>query len=187
MLQCRSNSWVSLPSCREERTSREVGRCSGSSASRSSGRTRVMPVSFFQGDPLATASIANRLQEASILPLLMASDYEWGAWMRVDRASRFGPGGGRNGAGYGAPGGGDGTRGARARRPPSPESRDGPQHESRQQPDGRGSWVPLAPAFTCAGALLHRSQVNPPRAARARPLGPRSRSWLERERRGQKM
>ncbi len=53
------------------------------------GKGRIGGVVFFQGDPLETAAIANRLQEDSPLPLLMASDYEWGAAMRVEGASRF--------------------------------------------------------------------------------------------------
>ena len=44
---------------------------------------------FFKGEPLETAALANRLQEAAKLPLLMASDYEWGPAMRVEGASRF--------------------------------------------------------------------------------------------------
>ncbi len=44
---------------------------------------------FFQGEPFGTAAIANRLQEAAPMPLLMASDYEWGAAMRVEGASQF--------------------------------------------------------------------------------------------------
>ncbi len=50
---------------------------------------RIGGVVFFKGDPLATALLANRLQEESRLPLLMASDYEWGPAMRVQGASRF--------------------------------------------------------------------------------------------------
>ncbi|HJS73046.1 MAG TPA: glycoside hydrolase family 3 N-terminal domain-containing protein, partial [Vicinamibacteria bacterium] len=50
---------------------------------------RIGGVVFFKGDPFATAALANRLQEESTLPLLMASDYEWGASMRVSGASRF--------------------------------------------------------------------------------------------------
>ncbi len=50
---------------------------------------RIGGVVFFRGDPFATAALANRLQEESRLPLLMASDYEWGASMRVEGASRF--------------------------------------------------------------------------------------------------
>ncbi len=50
---------------------------------------RIGGVVFFKGDPFATASLANRLQVESRLPLLMASDYEWGASMRVEGASRF--------------------------------------------------------------------------------------------------
>ena len=50
---------------------------------------RIGGVVFFKGDPYATAATANRLQEESKVPLLMASDYEWGAAMRVAGASRF--------------------------------------------------------------------------------------------------
>jgi len=50
---------------------------------------RIGGVVFFQGNPYATAAFANRLQEVAPLPLLMASDYEWGAAMRVDGAARF--------------------------------------------------------------------------------------------------
>ncbi|HEY7698563.1 MAG TPA: glycoside hydrolase family 3 N-terminal domain-containing protein, partial [Vicinamibacteria bacterium] len=50
---------------------------------------RIGGVVFFKGDPFATAALANRLQEESSLPLLMASDYEWGPAMRVEGASRF--------------------------------------------------------------------------------------------------
>jgi beta-N-acetylhexosaminidase len=50
---------------------------------------RIGGVVFFKGDPFATAALANRLQEESRLPLLMASDYEWGPAMRVEGASRF--------------------------------------------------------------------------------------------------
>ena len=50
---------------------------------------RIGGVVFFKGEPYETAAIVNRLQEASKLPLLMASDYEWGTAMRVDGGSRF--------------------------------------------------------------------------------------------------
>jgi beta-glucosidase-like glycosyl hydrolase/CubicO group peptidase (beta-lactamase class C family) len=50
---------------------------------------RIGGVVFFQGDPLATAVIANRLQSVARVPLLMASDYEWGAAYRVQGATRF--------------------------------------------------------------------------------------------------
>ncbi len=50
---------------------------------------RIGGVVFFKGDPFATAALANRLQEESRLPLLMASDYEWGTAMRVEGATRF--------------------------------------------------------------------------------------------------
>jgi beta-glucosidase-like glycosyl hydrolase/CubicO group peptidase (beta-lactamase class C family) len=50
---------------------------------------RIGGVVFFQGDPFGTAAIANRLQDEAPLPLLMASDYEWGAAFRVEGATRF--------------------------------------------------------------------------------------------------
>jgi len=50
---------------------------------------RIGGLVFFKGDPLETAALANRLQEAARLPLLMVSDYEWGPAMRVEGASRF--------------------------------------------------------------------------------------------------
>jgi beta-glucosidase-like glycosyl hydrolase/CubicO group peptidase (beta-lactamase class C family) len=50
---------------------------------------RIGGLVFFKGDPFETAAIANRLQAESRLPLLVASDCEWGAAMRVEGASRF--------------------------------------------------------------------------------------------------
>jgi beta-N-acetylhexosaminidase len=50
---------------------------------------RIGGVVFFQGQPFETAAIVNHLQEAARIPLLMASDYEWGAAMRVEGASQF--------------------------------------------------------------------------------------------------
>ncbi|HXV60262.1 MAG TPA: glycoside hydrolase family 3 N-terminal domain-containing protein, partial [Vicinamibacteria bacterium] len=50
---------------------------------------RIGGVVLFAGDPYETAAIVNRLQEVSTLPLLMASDHEYGAGMRVKGASRF--------------------------------------------------------------------------------------------------
>ena len=50
---------------------------------------RIGGVVFFKGNPFETAALGNRLQEESRLPLLMASDYEWGPAMRVEGASRF--------------------------------------------------------------------------------------------------
>ena len=44
---------------------------------------------FFQGDVYETAVLANRLQELSEVPLLIGSDFEWGAAMRVRRTTRF--------------------------------------------------------------------------------------------------
>ena len=50
---------------------------------------RIGGIVFFKGEPLETAALANRLQEAARLPLFMVSDYEWGPAMRVRGASRF--------------------------------------------------------------------------------------------------
>jgi beta-glucosidase-like glycosyl hydrolase/CubicO group peptidase (beta-lactamase class C family) len=50
---------------------------------------RIGGLVFFRGDPFETAATANRLQGESRLPLLVASDCEWGAAMRVEGASRF--------------------------------------------------------------------------------------------------
>ena len=50
---------------------------------------RIGGVVFFKGDPYETSALANRFQEVSSVPLLMASDFEWGPAMRVRGASRF--------------------------------------------------------------------------------------------------
>jgi beta-N-acetylhexosaminidase len=50
---------------------------------------RIGGLVFFKGDPYATAAIGNYLQDKALLPLLMASDYEWGAAFRVEGATRF--------------------------------------------------------------------------------------------------
>lgn len=50
---------------------------------------RVGGVVFFRGHPFSTAALANRLQDEARLPLLMASDYEWGAAFRVEGSRRF--------------------------------------------------------------------------------------------------
>lgn len=44
---------------------------------------------FFQGEPLAQASLVNDLQGRSRLPLLIAQDMEWGAGMRIEHATTF--------------------------------------------------------------------------------------------------
>ena len=44
---------------------------------------------LFAGEPGATARLSNRLQARARLPLLIASDYEWGAAMRVAGATQF--------------------------------------------------------------------------------------------------
>jgi beta-N-acetylhexosaminidase len=41
------------------------------------------------GQPLELASILNRLQSISILPLLTSSDFEWGVQMRIAGATKF--------------------------------------------------------------------------------------------------
>ncbi len=46
-------------------------------------------VAFFQGDVLETAEMVDRLQQMAGIPLLIAGDFEWGAAMRIRRASRF--------------------------------------------------------------------------------------------------
>jgi beta-glucosidase-like glycosyl hydrolase/CubicO group peptidase (beta-lactamase class C family) len=50
---------------------------------------RVGGVVFFRGEPFSTATLANHLQDAARHPLLMASDYEWGAAFRVEGTTRF--------------------------------------------------------------------------------------------------
>ncbi|HUP25528.1 MAG TPA: beta-N-acetylglucosaminidase, partial [Thermoanaerobaculia bacterium] len=44
---------------------------------------RIGGVVVFAGDPRSTAAAVARLQRASAVPLLVASDYEWGAAMRL--------------------------------------------------------------------------------------------------------
>lgn len=44
---------------------------------------------FLQGDVYETAMVIERMQQESIVPLLTASDFEWGAAMRIRRATRF--------------------------------------------------------------------------------------------------
>ena len=44
---------------------------------------------FFQGDVYENAVLINRLQEMADVPLLIASDFEWGTAMRIRRATRF--------------------------------------------------------------------------------------------------
>lgn len=41
------------------------------------------------GQPLALASLLNRLQAAATVPLLTAADFEWGAGMRISGATKF--------------------------------------------------------------------------------------------------
>ena len=41
------------------------------------------------GQPMELASLLNRLQSVSALPLLASSDFEWGAGMRIAGATKF--------------------------------------------------------------------------------------------------
>jgi beta-glucosidase-like glycosyl hydrolase len=41
------------------------------------------------GEPLATAAMANRLQERATVPLLVAADFEWGVGMRLEATTSF--------------------------------------------------------------------------------------------------
>ena len=41
------------------------------------------------GQPLALASMLNRLQAIAPIPLLTAADFEWGVGMRIEGATRF--------------------------------------------------------------------------------------------------
>lgn len=50
---------------------------------------RVGGLIFFQGDVYETASLVNRFQELADVPLLIASDFEWGTAMRIRRGTRF--------------------------------------------------------------------------------------------------
>ncbi len=44
---------------------------------------------FFQGDVYETAMMINRMQGLANIPLLIASDFEWGSAMRIRRSTRF--------------------------------------------------------------------------------------------------
>ena len=44
---------------------------------------------FFQGEPMEQASLANDLQRRSRLPLLIGQDMEWGAGMRIEHTTTF--------------------------------------------------------------------------------------------------
>lgn len=50
---------------------------------------KVGGVCVFQGDIHTTAVLLNRLQNISKIPLLISSDFEWGAAMRLRRTTRF--------------------------------------------------------------------------------------------------
>ncbi|MEX1054833.1 MAG: glycoside hydrolase family 3 N-terminal domain-containing protein [Rhodothermales bacterium] len=46
-------------------------------------------VTFFQGDPMEQASLANDLQGRARVPLLISQDMEWGAGMRIEHTTTF--------------------------------------------------------------------------------------------------
>ncbi|MDX2245190.1 MAG: glycoside hydrolase family 3 N-terminal domain-containing protein [Bacteroidia bacterium] len=46
-------------------------------------------LTFFQGDPLTQATLTNRYQSASSLPLMISLDAEWGLAMRLNETVRF--------------------------------------------------------------------------------------------------
>ena len=50
-------------------------------------RFGVGGIIFFQGDPMEQAVLANELQARAKHPLLVSQDMEWGAGMRIDRAT----------------------------------------------------------------------------------------------------
>jgi beta-N-acetylhexosaminidase len=50
---------------------------------------KVGGVCTFQGDVHTTAVLLNRLQKFAKIPLLVSSDFEWGAAMRLRRTTRF--------------------------------------------------------------------------------------------------
>lgn len=52
-------------------------------------RLGVGGVIFFQGAPEEQAALVNQLQREAPIPLLISQDMEWGAGMRLDRASRY--------------------------------------------------------------------------------------------------
>ena len=52
-------------------------------------RLGVGGVIFFQGAPEEQAALVNQLQREAPIPLLVSQDMEWGAGMRLDRASRY--------------------------------------------------------------------------------------------------
>ncbi len=46
-------------------------------------------ITFFQGEPLEQATLANELQQRASLPLLISQDMEWGAGMRIEHTTTF--------------------------------------------------------------------------------------------------
>jgi len=52
-------------------------------------RRKVGGVCLFQGEVHTSALLVNRLQEMSRVPLLVSSDFEWGAAMRIRRTTRY--------------------------------------------------------------------------------------------------
>ena len=52
-------------------------------------RFQLGGITFFQGEPLEQATLANVLQEHSRIPLLISQDMEWGAGMRIEHTTTF--------------------------------------------------------------------------------------------------
>lgn len=52
-------------------------------------KEKVGGICLFQGEVHTSALLVNRLREMSAVPLLVASDFEWGAAMRIRRSTRF--------------------------------------------------------------------------------------------------
>lgn len=52
-------------------------------------RFEIGGITFFQGDPLEQATLANALQRKARIPLLISQDMEWGAGMRIENTTTF--------------------------------------------------------------------------------------------------
>lgn len=52
-------------------------------------RFQIGGITFFQGEPLEQATLANALQRRARLPLLISQDMEWGAGMRIEHSTTF--------------------------------------------------------------------------------------------------
>ena len=52
-------------------------------------RFQLGGITFFQGEPLEQATLANTLQARARIPLLISQDMEWGAGMRIEHTTTF--------------------------------------------------------------------------------------------------